>query len=147
PLRTKLSGSETFIELVTNIRELTLSAFEHQFYPLDKLVDELNVQRDLSRNPLFDVVVVLQNNDLSYSFNPSYSESSSLSVTSFSPESTTSKFDLTFNFTEQDNRFLLIIEYSTDLFTRRFVEQMAAHFKRLTELIGNDPYEKIGQID
>ncbi|OQX04994.1 MAG: hypothetical protein BWK80_52870, partial [Desulfobacteraceae bacterium IS3] len=61
-LRDTVIGDESFMTLLSKVKQTTLEAYQHQIYPFDKLV-ELDVQRDISRSPIFDVMLVLQNTD------------------------------------------------------------------------------------
>ncbi|MEZ2339504.1 condensation domain-containing protein, partial [Mucilaginibacter sp. RCC_168] len=91
-LRTQLEGSWSFDKLLSAVKEITLGAFEHQQYPFDLLVDELLVERDMSRMPIFDVMVTLQNIELSG--NGSAEELDSISVSEYHIMPTIAKFDL-----------------------------------------------------
>ena len=62
-LRTRFNEEDSYRDLLENIKQVTLGAYAHQAYPFDDLVQDLNLQRDRSRNPLFDVSVVLHNAD------------------------------------------------------------------------------------
>ena len=62
-LRTRLRGDMSFAELLQQQKQTILDAFEHEHYPFDRLVEELDIPRDMSRSAVFDVMVVLQNNE------------------------------------------------------------------------------------
>ncbi len=128
-LRTQFTPETNFKELLQAIKENTLNAYEYQSYPFDALLEELNVARDRSRNPLFDVMVVLQNTaqtDISKGF-----EGLTIKPYSGKIEQVISKFDLTFNFTERDDQIELEIEYNSDLYKKNSIERLANHFCQL----------------
>lgn len=129
-LRTRFNGGNNYHELLENVKQVTLGAYEHQVYPFEDLVDELHVQRDMSRSALFDVMLILQNTDPS--------------ATAIEPEHFTihaydagvhvnSKFDLTFNFVETAGVLQLGIEYNSDVFSREVVDRMAIHLEQTIE--------------
>ncbi|QNN43934.1 non-ribosomal peptide synthetase [Pedobacter roseus] len=142
-LRTRLSGSKSFREVLGDVRGVCLDAYEHQAYPFDKLVEELGLQRDMSRNPLFDVAVVLQNTEavLERNFN-------GLLVSKYgTKEYQISKFDLTFTFFEVDGGIALNIEYNSDLYDITSIERMSGHFCLLLDQLLTSPDGALGEAD
>jgi non-ribosomal peptide synthetase component F len=109
-IRTNLSGNPSFRQLLSQVREVTLGAYDHQDLPLEKLIEELKPERDLSRSPLFQVMFVFQNT-------PSQPwELPGLTITPLEVHSGTSKFDLTLALEETSEGIKGGIEYNTDLF-------------------------------
>ena len=119
------------------------SAFDHQIYPFDRLVEELELQRDMGRNPLFDVAI-----NLVQSIGGIDSELSTLQISPFEVETAISKFDLTFVFGEwADGRCEVGIEYSTDLFSPERMERMAAHLAELVKSVLEAPHQAISHLN
>jgi amino acid adenylation domain-containing protein len=110
-LRVDLSGDPTFRQLLQRVRSVTLAAFAHEDAPFDKVVEMLNPVRDLSRTPLFQVKLVLQNTPFASS--PTHD----LEVSVLPLHNGTAKFDLLFNLAEAEGGLAGSLEYSTDLFT------------------------------
>src|SRR5262249_11359072 len=123
------------------VRQATATAFDHQSYPFDQLVAELNVPRDLSRNPLFDVTIILQNQD-----DPGLAFDK-ITSRSFVAHTGTSKTDLTFNFNESPSGLTLAIEYNTKLFLNDQIARMGGHFCQLCDDILKDPRKPIGMLN
>ena len=127
-IRTDLSGNPSFHQLLARVREATLGAFEHQDLPFEKLVEELHPQRDLSRNPIFQVMFALQN------MPKEKRELPGLTIAPFrGAEVTTAKFDLLVATSETEDGLRVTFEYNTDLFDRATIERMAQHFRMLLE--------------
>jgi amino acid adenylation domain-containing protein len=139
-LRADLSGNPPFSELLLRIRDMCLGAYAHQDLPFEKLVQELQPERDLSRNPLFQVIFVLQN-----ATRP-FTEFPGLRVELIASEANRSLFDLSLFLRERDGRFIGYFEYSTDLFERETIERMAGHFETLLEGIVADPDQPISRL-
>ena len=126
-LRVDYGDEPTFREILGRVREVALEAFAHQDLPFEMLVERLQPDRDLSRNPLFQVTFQLLNT-------PGMTESGSQSQNS-APVATrgTSIFDLAFTLVEQAGALIGGIEYSTDLFDAETIQRLAAHYHRLLE--------------
>ena len=97
-LRTDLSGNPTFRELLRRVQEVALGAYAHQDLPFEKLVEELQPERNLSHTPLFQVMFVLQNAPTSALELPG------LTVSRVRVDKGTAKFDLTLTLVEGHER-------------------------------------------
>uniref|UniRef100_UPI0036724DF3 condensation domain-containing protein n=1 Tax=Cellulomonas biazotea TaxID=1709 RepID=UPI0036724DF3 len=111
-LRSRFEGDWSYRSLLSHVREVTLGAYEHQLYPFDELIDQLDLPRDLSRNALFDVMVVLQNTGMGKGLLPTLDGLEVRPYGGVRMES--SRFDLTFNFSEQGEGVHLRLEYNSD---------------------------------
>ena len=130
-IRTQPSREQTFIQFLTQVKERILKAYEHGEYPLEELVEKLGVQRDLSRNPLFDTMFVFQETDQTEWTLPG------LTIQSYDIAWRSAKFDLTWTVVEKEN-LQLMIEYNTALFQRTTVAKMVSYFQAiLMQLIVN----------
>lgn len=139
-LRANLSGNPTFRTLVTRVRDRCLGVFAHQDLPFEKLVEVLQPDRDLSRNPLFQVMFILQNIP---DRGPTLRD---LTVSSFSVDGGTSKFDLTLSLSDTETGLAGSFEYNTDLFDTKTIEQMIGHFQTLLESIVADQDQRISNL-
>ena len=126
-LRTELSGRLTFKELLLRVRDVCLKAYAHQDLPFEKLVQELQPERDLSHNPLFQVMFVLQNAPRHV---PKLSE---LTVGRTDVDTSISNFDLTLGLAERDGKLIGFIEYCTDLFEHATITRMIGQLQTLLE--------------
>ena len=140
PLRVQLSGNPTMSELLDRVRATALGGYEHQELPFEKLVEELAPERDLSRNPLFQVAFSLQK---------SAAASLNLPGVAASPlviERGTSKFDLTLHLIETDDGARAAVEYNTDLFDAATIERMLGHYHMLLQGIIANPHRRISEF-
>ena len=136
-LRADLSGNPTFVELLRRARETTVAALGHQDLPFEKLVEELQLKRELSRDPLFQVVLVLQND-------PQPEPPGDLRLRPLQIDNETAKFDLTLTVSCQGSEEQLLWEYNTDLYDPATIGRMSAHFVRLLEEIVARPEAEVG---
>jgi amino acid adenylation domain-containing protein len=145
-LRTDTSGNPTLRELVARVRRTDLAGFAHQDLPFEQIVEALRPTRSLARHPLFQVMLVLQNN---YEARLSLLD---LKVTSSVARTRTAKFDLTAAFAEIHSAGELcgiraVFEYATDLFDRSTVERMAAYMGRVVQAMVRAPDSRVGSVD
>ena len=132
-LRIDLSGNPTFRELLCRVREVTLEAYAHQDLPFEKLVEELQPERDMSRNPLFQVVFALQNVLVEAPALPG------LTVSPVEVHNGTAKFDLTLELWERPEGFCGRLEYDTGLFDATTISRLLGNFQTLLEGIVANP--------
>ncbi|MEW6737627.1 MAG: amino acid adenylation domain-containing protein, partial [Acidobacteriota bacterium] len=139
-LRTKLSADESFKSLLQRVREVALAAYTHQDLPFEKLVEELQPERDLSRTPLFQVMFALQSppelaRDLT-----------NLTFLPMEVEANTAKFDLTLSLIDSESGLLADLEYNIDLFDATTITRMLEHFQNLLVAITTNPTLPIADL-
>ncbi|MEJ3655549.1 amino acid adenylation domain-containing protein [Actinomycetes bacterium KLBMP 9759] len=139
-LRTDLAGDPSFRELLARIRQRTLEAYAHQSVPFEELVNELAPERDTSRNPLFQVMVVVQNAPLERV------PFAGLDTRLDEIHTGTSKFDLWLQFMAVDDTWTVTFEYNTDLWDAPTISRMADHLTRLLTSVTTDPALAVSEI-
>jgi amino acid adenylation domain-containing protein len=139
-LRTFVSSEGSFEELLKRVREVCLEAYAHQELPFEKLVEEIQPARDLSRTPLFQVMFAFQHPL------PSSTAFPGLSVSPLEVNSETSKFDLSLLMEESGQGLSASLEYNTDLFDEPTIAGMLGHFETLLERIVADPAQSLSRL-
>ncbi len=139
-LRTDLSGDPAFVDLLARVREATLGAMAHQDLPFEKLVEEVNAARDLSRNPLFQVLFSMQG------LSPPAVPLGDLAASSMPIDLGISKFDLSVYLGESGGELHGFIEYNTDLFDAQTIERLVGHYRRLLEAIVANPSARVSEL-
>lgn len=124
-IRTQIDPESSFKSYLKEVKRTTLQAFENQHYPFDKLVDEVVTSRDMSRSPLFDVLLVMENNE------ETTAELADLVLSPIEIPRTISKFDLSFYFSETTDGLHVLLEYNTDLFDAFRMEKMLLHLQEI----------------
>ncbi|HLG65938.1 MAG TPA: amino acid adenylation domain-containing protein, partial [Ktedonosporobacter sp.] len=139
-LRTNLSSNPTLRELLRRVREVALEAYAHQDLPFEKLVEELQPERDLSRNTLFQVLLDLHNTpDIPL-------ELSGITVQPLEITRTTSKYDLSLIIRETKDALIVSFEYKTDLFDDTTIARLSNHFRVLLESFISTPTRRISAL-
>ncbi|MEG4248113.1 amino acid adenylation domain-containing protein [Microcoleus sp. Pol10D4] len=139
-LRSDLTGNPTFLELLSRVREVALGAYAHQELPFEKLVEELQPNRDLSHSPLFQVMFAFQN------ASEFALELPGLSLNCQQIHSGTANFDLTLELEATATGIRGWFEYSLDLFESATIARMAGHFQNLLEGIVANPSARLSDL-
>ncbi len=140
-MRTDLSGDPTVGELLQRVRKASLGAFEHQDLPFELLVKELQPERDLSRNPLFQVIFALQNTP---------QQEAQFTHLTFRPAGgaeVTTKFDLELHVWERRGEIAGVLIYNTDLFDGPTMRRMSEHLVRLVGLFAERPQNRLSELE
>lgn len=151
-LRINLSGDPSFQKLLQHVREVTLGAYAHQDMPFEELVRVLEPERNLSYNPLFQVMFVWQNvprqNVRSLNRPPDVGmgrgkKRESLIATGFEEESGTAMFDLFITMWEEDEQIKGSLTYNSDLFEVDTMARMGGHVGKALETMVRDGQERV----
>ena len=139
-IRTSVSGNLNFKHALARVRDVSLSAYQHQDLPFEKLIEGLQPERNLAHSPIFQVMFAFQKNTAP-NLNLAELRSETIGV-----DTGITKFDLTFSLTEKAQELHGYIEYSTDLYTRDRIERMAGHFLTLLEAIVTESDQPISLL-
>ncbi|MBW4537641.1 MAG: amino acid adenylation domain-containing protein [Myxacorys chilensis ATA2-1-KO14] len=139
-LRTDLASNPSFRELLSRVRQVALEAYAHQDLPFEKLVEEVQPERDLSYSPLFQVSFVLQN---------ALTQALSLSDLTLSlkeVDTEVARFDLTLFVEETAEGLVGTLEYNADLFQATTIARFIEHFQTLLEGIAANPDQRLSDL-
>ncbi|HSF40240.1 MAG TPA: amino acid adenylation domain-containing protein, partial [Thermoanaerobaculia bacterium] len=140
-LRAGLAGDPGFSPLLARVRESVLGAWAHQDVPFERLVEELAPERDLSRSPLFQVLLTFENaSPLPLSLGPG------IDLAAEAVGTGTAKFDLSVGFQEIPGGLAGVAEYATDLFDAVTVQRMLGHLGTLLQGIAADPAARVSEL-
>ncbi|MFK8101670.1 MAG: amino acid adenylation domain-containing protein, partial [Saprospiraceae bacterium] len=145
--RTQFSEEDSYLELLAKVRTVTLETFEHQVYPFDELVNDLKLERNLGRNPLFDAFVIMHNNqDIQ---KPGETDNlAGIEVSLYGEETTVvSWFDVLFDFLEVDGAIRVNLGYNTDILSKATAIQLGEHFEQLMRAVTEAPNRAINELD
>ena len=140
-LRADLSGDPSFIDLLARVRETTLGAYAHQDLPFEKLVADLQPQRDLGRQPIVQVM---------FAFNDLGDDQLHLAGQKVRPHGsnqTSAKFDLTLTLSEVGDGFAGAVEYALDLFEASTIERLALRFLHALERLADAPDRSLSSVN
>ncbi|UCH95065.1 MAG: amino acid adenylation domain-containing protein [Candidatus Aminicenantes bacterium] len=140
-LRNFPRGENNLNQFLVQVKNRTLKAFANQDYQYEELVEKIAVDRDTSRNPLFDTMFILQNMDV-----PSI-DIPGLRLRPYNYDQGTSIFDLTLQCFETGETLWCVFQYSTKLFKEETIEKFIGYFKKIISFVREDPGVKLWQIE
>jgi amino acid adenylation domain-containing protein/thioester reductase-like protein len=140
-IRNKINQEEPFNQFIERVKENCLKAFENQNYPLDRLIKKLELQKEASRNLLFDVMFTYQNQDY-----PTM-QFDKIKAQFYVPKTNISKFDVLLEAVKQKDTILLRFEYCTKLFSDEFITRFAKHYINILKHVIKNSEAQISNID
>ncbi|MCH7324060.1 amino acid adenylation domain-containing protein, partial [Solibacillus sp. MA9] len=141
-LRMKPVGGKDFTEFLNEVKENSIKAYENQSYQFEALIEKLDVRRDASRNPIFDVMFNMVDIETE-----NMNEFDGFILKKYNGEKRTSKFDLTLNVTQSDKTLRFTMEYCTKLFNKETIERLGKHFIRILENVVDNTEIELNKID
>jgi len=139
-LRNFIPQDYSFRDFLRAVRKRTLACLENQDYPYEELIEELNVERDASRNPLFDAALIVQN------FEEAHFSIPGLTLTPHDSDYGVSKFDIALVAEETNQRIKLTFVYATELFKKETVRRFAGCFRNILAAVMKDPEIPLSEI-
>ncbi|MDP4098851.1 amino acid adenylation domain-containing protein [Paenibacillus sp. P96] len=140
-IRCRPRSDQTFGSFLQEVKNTSLEAFEHADYPFEELVQELQVTRDSSRNPMFDTMFALQNMERTVL------RIADLQIEAYDYEWRSAKFDLLLQAEQEPGDLVLTFEYATSLFRQSTIERMSASLMRILEEAILNPDLHIGELE
>ncbi|MDQ1354468.1 MAG: hypothetical protein QG657_4777, partial [Acidobacteriota bacterium] len=138
-------GEKRFTDFLGEVKERTLAAFENEDYQFEDLVEKVLVNRDMGRNPLFDVVFVLQNLDVQGTI--ADMNIPGLLVKPYASELQNSKFDITLSCFEGRDGLIFTMEYCTRLFKEETIKRFIGYYRNIISIVLANPLGKIADIE
>jgi acyl carrier protein len=143
--RSKVDKGDSFTEFLQSVKETVLEAYEHQAYPFNELVEELNIERSENRSPFYDVIVNMNNADLAGGKQELRELQKLTGMQEVEINDKISKLDLTFYINDADNLFITT-EYNTALFNPDTIVRMNAELQQLMSILIKDSNSKISNL-
>ncbi|UCH98508.1 MAG: amino acid adenylation domain-containing protein, partial [Candidatus Aminicenantes bacterium] len=139
--RSQPAGEKEFSNYLAEIKQISIEAYENQGYPFEELVEKVEITRDVSRNPLFDTMFVLQNIEMAPL------KMGDIEIMPYRNEPDAARFDLIFIVNEFTGEISFIVEYCTRLFKEETINRLFMHYRHIVEEVLEEPGKKILAIE
>ncbi|MAT96285.1 MAG: non-ribosomal peptide synthetase [Anaerolineaceae bacterium] len=140
-LRSQVNGWQTFRQLLAQVRHTATTAYDHPDVPFEKLVELLQPERNLSTDPLFQVMFTYREGGLTERPLPN------LTITPIDLDNGIAQFDLTLSVGREGEQFRCSLNYNTDLFSPETIQRMLVHWQTLLTGLLQQPDSPIGQLN
>ncbi|MCK4258429.1 MAG: amino acid adenylation domain-containing protein [Halanaerobiales bacterium] len=140
-IRTKPNTTKTFSGFLQEVKNVALQAYENQDYQFEMLVNKLNLDRDLTRNPLFDVMLSMEKS------NKVKTPLNGVQLSPYSIKNRSAKFDLTLVGVETDDEYYFTLEYRSNLYRKDTIERFVQHFVKIVEIVTADSEIELQNIN
>ncbi|MDQ0418594.1 amino acid adenylation domain-containing protein/non-ribosomal peptide synthase protein (TIGR01720 family) [Croceifilum oryzae] len=139
--RADLSGAPTFQDLLSQVRQKALKAYEYQDIPFEKVVEAVQPERSTSHSPIFQTMFILQN------MKQEFPVRSGRRIAMVDSDNPIAKFDLSLMATETEEGLSISFEYNTDLFDVTTIERMAGHFENWLHEVSHQPQKPLHSLN
>ena len=139
-LRTQIDPEISFLQALDRVRDVTLGAYAHQDLPFEKLVEVLHPDRDLSQNPLFQVMFVMQNAPVETL------HLGALSIAEFPFDYTITHMDLEWEISQREDGLEIHVAYAVDLFAPTTIQRLLEHYQQLLTAVVADPQQRVSDL-
>lgn len=145
-IRTSIDENDTFKQLLEKLKLTTAEAYDFEFYPFDKLIDEIATERDLSRSPVFDIMVSMSVKERDIAFKKIH-HSDSIERIIIGDERVISSHDLAFGFLDSNENIEINVTYNLDLFEQSKVVRLCEHLEKIIDTVASHTDIRIADID
>ena len=147
PIRNDVQTTKKFNAFLQEVKQKILSTIENQEFQYEDIIEALDVQRDVNREALFDVVFTFRNFEESAKNADGTNAISGLEFSNYYQNKQTAKFDLKLESSEQNDNLVLAFEYRTDIFKKATIQRFVKYFKNIVSEISSNPHIEVGAID
>lgn len=142
-IRSLLDSQQSFTEFFNQVKKQIIEAYSRQSYPFDQIIEKLDLKRDISRNPLFDLILIFQNEEATLSIVESTDFSEEIVDTGIR----TAKMDIELTLQENEHGLMVDFIYNSDIYHKELIVGLLGHFKYLITNIAHYSESPIASID
>lgn len=143
-LRQQVNPTERFVDFYEKVKAATLNGFKHQAYPFDRLIEDLQVKRNMSRNAVFDVMFTVQNAGQKRT---DHAVNDAMCGPLVETDLQTSKFDIDIVFQEVGDYLSFTLNFNNDVYDREMITRLMNHYQQLLTILVAEPQQTIGSVN